>query len=53
MKELKEVKKKIYPLRCSRCNSGQIYIRIKNKEKVCKSCGYIENNNLEEVEHGY
>jgi len=29
--------------RCSKCNSTFIYIRIKDKQKVCRKCGNIEN----------
>lgn len=25
---------------CPNCNSGQVYTRIKNNVKVCKTCGF-------------
>ena len=28
--------------RCSKCNSRNIHIRIKTKERVCRQCGFIE-----------
>lgn len=27
---------------CSKCNSTFTYIRFKDKERVCRSCGYVE-----------
>lgn len=29
--------------RCSKCGSTLVYLRMKEKKKVCRSCGYIEN----------
>jgi len=29
--------------RCKKCNSALTYIRIGVKQRVCRSCGYIEN----------
>lgn len=29
-------------IRCSKCNSNQVYIRIKTNEIVCHKCGHIE-----------
>jgi len=45
-KEQKKEEENLKP-RCSNCHSTFIYIRIKDKEKVCRNCGYIEN--LKEV----
>lgn len=28
---------------CSKCNSKLIYIRIKDKQRVCRSCGFVED----------
>jgi len=28
--------------RCKNCGSSLIYIRIKDKEKLCRQCGFIE-----------
>jgi uncharacterized protein (DUF983 family) len=43
MTEKKEKEKqKADPNRCSKCGSGQIYYRIKTREKVCRVCGNIE-----------
>ena len=28
--------------RCKKCDSDQVYMRIKTNERVCKTCGYIE-----------
>ena len=27
---------------CKKCNSKLIYLRIKKRERVCRTCGYIE-----------
>ena len=27
---------------CEKCHSKLVYIRIKNQERVCRSCGHIE-----------
>ena len=32
---------------CSKCGLKMTYIRIKDNQKVCRNCGYIED--LEEV----
>lgn len=29
-------------LRCPKCNSNQVYVRIRTKEIVCHKCGNIE-----------
>lgn len=44
MTEKKEKKEKQDqdPNKCSKCGSGQIYYRIKTREKVCRACSYIE-----------
>lgn len=34
--------------RCVKCNSTFIYIRIKDQEKVCRSCGNIEKLGVKE-----
>jgi len=34
--------------RCKKCNSTFTYIRIRTKERVCRTCGHIES--LEEEE---
>lgn len=36
--ENKEVKKNT----CSKCGSGQTYVRIKEGSRVCRSCGNID-----------
>jgi uncharacterized protein (DUF983 family) len=41
-----EVELKVKPL-CPKCNSGQVYLRIRTMEKVCRMCGYIEKLKLE------
>lgn len=28
--------------RCSKCNSSQTYIRLKDMSKICRSCGHSE-----------
>lgn len=28
--------------RCSKCDSTLTYLRIRNKERVCRSCGHME-----------
>jgi hypothetical protein len=28
--------------RCVKCNSKFTYVRIKDQERVCRSCGHIE-----------
>ena len=27
---------------CSKCGSGQTYVRIKERSRVCRSCGNID-----------
>jgi uncharacterized protein (DUF983 family) len=46
-------KKEDISIRCRKCNSGQVYIRIKNKERVCKTCGFIDPNFLRGNKNGY
>jgi len=29
-------------IRCKRCNSSQTYVRLSTQERVCKTCGHIE-----------
>lgn len=37
-----EEKKTQNKLKCSKCGSGFVYVRIKDKEIVCRSCGHVE-----------
>lgn len=30
-----------HKLRCEFCNSAFVYVRIKTKELICRSCGHI------------
>jgi len=39
--EEKESDSKSNKLRCKKCNSSQVYLRIKTQEVTCRSCGYI------------
>ena len=41
MEEQKKQEKK-EKLRCSKCNSTFIYVRIKDNEVVCRSCSHVE-----------
>ena len=41
MEEKKEVQEK-EKSRCTKCGSTLVYIRIKDKQKVCRSCGNVE-----------
>jgi len=36
--------------RCKKCGSSQVYVRLKTKELVCKTCGYVVK--LEDLESG-
>ena len=38
----KEKKEKENFKACSKCGSGQTYVRIKEGSRVCRSCGYID-----------
>lgn len=29
-------------IRCAKCKSTQVYIRIKTQERKCRSCGHTE-----------
>jgi acetyl-CoA carboxylase beta subunit len=29
-------------IKCSFCGSALVYMRLKTKEKVCRSCGFVE-----------
>jgi len=40
--EKKEVRKEDEKIRCKKCNSTFGYIRIKDGNFVCRSCGHIE-----------
>ena len=37
--------------RCKKCNSSQVYLRLRNNELVCKQCGYIEKLKEQEVKN--
>ena len=39
-KQKEEKKDKI---RCTKCGSGLVYVRIKDQQRVCRNCGFIEN----------
>jgi len=43
-KEKKDVK-----LRCPKCGSSFVYVRIKDDTIVCRSCGNISESNTKEV----
>lgn len=43
MEKKKEVIKEDLKPRCLKCNSSFVYIRIRDHQKVCRSCGYIED----------
>jgi len=30
-------------IRCKKCGSAKVYLRIKTYERVCQICGYIES----------
>lgn len=38
----KEKKEKENFKACSKCGSGQTYVRIKEGSRVCRSCGHID-----------
>lgn len=40
-KESEEKKLRVNNKRCKNCGSSLTYVRIKNKEVVCRNCGYI------------
>jgi hypothetical protein len=43
MKEKKEKKQKeVKNYNCIKCGSGQTYVRIKDKQRCCRNCGFIE-----------
>ena len=44
MKEKREMRKK-----CSKCESKLVYLRLKDKMLVCRSCGNIEEFNGKEI----
>lgn len=50
MEKKQEKLKKRDERRCSNCGSLLTYVRVKDKEKVCRSCGYIEK--LDKKEDG-
>lgn len=41
MTEKKEIKKE--ENRCLKCNSTFTYIRIRDHQRVCRSCGFVED----------
>jgi ribosomal protein L37AE/L43A len=45
MTEKKEVEEpKQEKLRCKRCNSAFVYVRIKDKSLICRKCGFFDPN---------
>jgi len=44
LEDLKEINKRLisYYTRCVKCKSLSTYIRIKDNEKVCRICGYVQ-----------
>jgi len=36
-------------IRCSKCRSTLVYIRIKTKEMVCRKCGFTEEKDKEKA----
>ena len=36
--------------KCSKCGSGQVYLRIATNERVCRQCGHIEKIKEKKVE---
>lgn len=34
--------------RCKKCGSTFAYIRIKDQQRICRSCGFVEDLNKEE-----
>lgn len=43
-------KKGIETPRCSRCNSTQIYLRLKTHERYCRICSFVEKLKEEKAE---
>lgn len=41
MTEKKEVPKRETP-KCNKCGSHMVYLRIKEKARVCRSCGFVD-----------
>ena len=37
-------------IRCSECNSTMTYLRIKTNQRVCRTCGNVEDLNIIEKE---
>lgn len=37
-----ETEKEIEKQKCSKCGSGQTYMRIKEGSRVCRNCGNID-----------
>lgn len=42
VKKSGENKKEKNAKACSKCGSGQTYVRIKEGSRVCRSCGHID-----------
>lgn len=42
MEKEKEEKREEKKNTCSKCGSGQTYVRIKEGSRVCRSCGNID-----------
>lgn len=42
-KEKEQVGEKEQKPRCTKCASSFIYIRIRDNQRVCRSCGNVEN----------
>lgn len=44
IKEAKEINKRLisYYTRCVKCKSLFTYIRIKDNERICRNCGYVQ-----------
>ena len=42
MEEAKQEGEILIQIRCSKCGSTQNYLKIKTMQRVCRSCGNIE-----------
>ena len=51
LKFFKMEKEKETP-RCSECGSTQVYLRLKTKERYCRTCGYIEDLEIKKDKKG-
>lgn len=52
MEENQEKPKKENRIKCNNCNSGSGYLRVKDKEWVCRSCGHIQKIEGEKEDGG-